>query len=195
MSDAGPSSRGGQHSTHGVRENACFDVKGKGRDVVLLREEEPAMGSLSIQSRGERPRVELVYRTFVDEERDLGDIMRLCDQELSEPYVGVGRGAELTLGIIVGPQVWTRSDNSVYISLFSARLVGGAWLFVADCRPHLTYMVCSRGMALADRRCIAQMTLSRPSGRSCASRICTEERRTEGILLCSRWIVLGAEGV
>lgn len=59
-----------------------FDVKGKGRAVDAV---EGVEGSALLVSGEGGPRV--VYRTFLDEEKDLQDIMRLCDQELSEPWV------------------------------------------------------------------------------------------------------------
>jgi hypothetical protein len=83
--EAGPSSySSGRTAPRGG--DARQSPKGKGRavDEGLGLEDVRATGSLVVPGKA---RVELVYRTFLDEERDLVGIMRLCDQELSEPYV------------------------------------------------------------------------------------------------------------
>jgi len=82
--EAGPSTQRHLLARERIVESR-FDVKGKGRAIDAVEGVEGS--ALLVSGEGERPRVDLVYRTFQDEEKDLQDIMRLCDQELSEPYV------------------------------------------------------------------------------------------------------------
>lgn len=82
--EAGPSTQRHLLARERIVESR-FDVKGKGRAIDAVEGVEGS--ALLVSGEGERPRVDLVYRTFQDEEKNLQDIMRLCDQELSEPYV------------------------------------------------------------------------------------------------------------
>lgn len=66
--------------------------KGKARALVQdapspTSDVADGLGRLEINSSGFADRVDLVYRSFEDEDRDLPGIQRLCEQELSEPCV------------------------------------------------------------------------------------------------------------
>lgn len=94
--DAGPSV-----SPRRTNQAVGVDIKGKARAVDQDPDVDTQTGDsgsithslerLGLQvpledgSKKEGKRVELVYRTFEDEDRDLRGIMDLCEQELSEP--------------------------------------------------------------------------------------------------------------
>lgn len=92
-----PSSQSAYHSDASLARPVDLKGKGKAIDQDATRPSSSdgitkSLESLGLQVPddgvgGKTKRVELVYRTFQDEETDLRGIMELCEEELSEPYV------------------------------------------------------------------------------------------------------------